>query len=101
MTPDMSSMDWRGRIAVLEAERDALRAEVERLKAQAMAVPVSPQAWWELSDKLKKAEAALRDVRETIKRVLGGHTSIATVALSGAVDVIDAALRDTAPEVKP
>jgi len=28
MTPDMSSMDWRGRIAVLEAERDALRAEV-------------------------------------------------------------------------
>ena len=37
---------------MLEAERDALRAEVERLKAQAMAAPVSPQAWWELSDKL-------------------------------------------------
>ena len=32
MTPDMSSMDWRGRIAVLEAERDALRTEVERLR---------------------------------------------------------------------
>jgi len=28
MTPDMSSMDWRGRIAVLEAERDALLSKL-------------------------------------------------------------------------
>jgi chromosome segregation ATPase len=34
MTPDMSSMDWRGSIATLEAERDALREELRIIKAR-------------------------------------------------------------------
>jgi hypothetical protein len=35
-------MDWRGRIAVLEAEREVLRAEVERLRGLIVALVPPP-----------------------------------------------------------
>ena len=60
--------------ALRHEQAEALRAEVATLKAQAIAAPVSPQAWWELSDmhtrltaKLEKAEAALLSAEAKIR----------------------------------
>jgi hypothetical protein len=46
----------------------------------------------------QRLRKALVSVKETIEIVLGGRSVIASMALSGAVDVIDEALKERAPE---
>lgn len=55
---------YRARGERAEAEVAALRAEVTTLKAQAMAAPVDPAAWWKLSDEAD----ALRADRDRLER---------------------------------
>jgi hypothetical protein len=54
MTPDMSSMEWQGRIAALEAEADSLR---DRLSSVT-------EDYIKHRNALERAEAALREWRE-------------------------------------
>jgi len=75
MTPDMSSMDWRGRIAVLEAEREVLRAEVERLGAigRAWNQPTRESEWQQMKAEVERLRKRISDEWLSLTAALGDH----------------------------
>ena len=107
----------RWEVKGLEAERDALRAEVGERRAENARLTSFPRSGHEAQAKLEKAEAALRKL--TVDAALQGRVFKGNEGLPGAEEfyraynagikaqfeyarnIARAALRDTAPEVKP
>lgn len=81
-----------------EAEKQHERAEAAEekcaeLEAQALAAPVDPKAWWELSDKVAQAEAR--------GRAAGIKAAISSCERAGSMREAIQLLRDLAPDSTP
>ena len=83
-----------------EAERDALRIEIERLRSGAV-IRASLDAVVLAERRREKAEAALRELDEYVQIHLSNRGSIITAAVTRIRAVIKAALRDAAPAEEP
>lgn len=63
------TLGYNGELGRCAVELAAAKAEVERLRAQAMAAPIDPKAWWDLSDRHAKAEAEVERLREALQEI--------------------------------
>jgi predicted nuclease with TOPRIM domain len=86
---------WIERLKQAETERDALRAEMwQRVDEEKRLREVQ-------RTRADKVETALREVREVLRVGLSNRGAVIASVDRKASQIIDAALRDTAPEEKP